>query len=245
MLETGGIFETVRMDSLFVSGTLMLPAEIQNSVVESAARPLWLDGAVIFFTILAVLNIGKLINVFPSLIGCLIRWKEALNLENSVKLVRDRNFLFFMFLLPFCLFLSGYDIFAPSFLAGVSGPVSALAASAAVAVYFLLRKLLYSVIPMRKTGKLNCRAAYSLLKSVLIFTTLLLSATAAVLSLADVDKHVISVALINETAAFYIIFIIRDFQIFSNFCSYFRAFLYLCVLEIFPLGVLVLTAMFF
>ena len=51
----------------------------------------------------AILLLGRLVNIFPSLMACTIRWKESVNLESSVKHSLDRDMLSIAMVLPFCL----------------------------------------------------------------------------------------------------------------------------------------------
>ena len=62
------------------------------------------------FNILALISVliclsllKRFAAIFPSLMACIIRWKESVNLEASVKLSNDRDKLAFAMLLPFCL----------------------------------------------------------------------------------------------------------------------------------------------
>ena len=60
------------------------------------------------FNILALISLliilmmlRKLVGVFPSLVACLVRAKESINLEASAQLSRDRNFIATALVIPF------------------------------------------------------------------------------------------------------------------------------------------------
>ena len=53
--------------------------------------------------IIGILLLGRIVNILPSLLGCLLRWKECLNLEDSVRLSSDRNVFAVFMAVPLCL----------------------------------------------------------------------------------------------------------------------------------------------
>ena len=57
----------------------------------------------LFSTILIIALLKRLVNIFPSLAACMVRWKESLNLEASVKHSLDRDMLAAAMIIPFCL----------------------------------------------------------------------------------------------------------------------------------------------
>ena len=70
-----------------------------------------------FFIILLLLN--TLIGVFPSLMACLVRWKESVNLDASVQLDRDRDFMALTMILPFCLIVFRFGLYMPDWMKGI------------------------------------------------------------------------------------------------------------------------------
>ena len=50
-----------------------------------------------------ILSLKALVSVFPSAVASVIRWKENMNMESSVKLSRDRDICSVAMVLPFCL----------------------------------------------------------------------------------------------------------------------------------------------
>ena len=66
--------------------------------------------------VLVLIFLDRLVNVFPSLVACVIRWKESINLEASVKLGRDRNLTALLMLLPFCLVATRFRLYDPAFM---------------------------------------------------------------------------------------------------------------------------------
>ena len=56
---------------------------------------------VLFSFLIVLLLLRRLVNILPSLLACLMRGKESLNLEASVKLSRDRDALALAMIIPF------------------------------------------------------------------------------------------------------------------------------------------------
>ena len=66
--------------------------------------------------IIVIILLRRLVNIFPSLLACTIRWKENVNLDASLKLRIDRNKLAVAMIVPFCLLVYRSGIYRPGFL---------------------------------------------------------------------------------------------------------------------------------
>ena len=65
-----------------------------------------------FFICLLLLN--TLVEVFPSLMACLVRWKESVNLDASVQLSRGRDIMAIAMVMPFCLTTGRFALYSPA-----------------------------------------------------------------------------------------------------------------------------------
>lgn len=195
------------------------------------------------FVVLLLLK--RLVNVYPSLLACLLRSKECFNLEASVKLARDRNLVTIAMVVPFCLIAFKYGLYRPDFLDGMGEDVALGVYVGVFAVYAALRyTVLLLVIPRRvpqKTSDTANKAAFSFF-NVLTFVLL---AMGGVMDLLNVDESVVHNAMLWVSGCIYLLFLIRKAQIFNTSCSIFASFLYLCALEIMPTGILVVSAVIF
>ena len=55
-----------------------------------------------FISLLVIITLlRRLVNIFPSLLACMIRAKENFNIEKSVKISTDRNKVAFAMTMPF------------------------------------------------------------------------------------------------------------------------------------------------
>ena len=203
------------------------------------------------FNILALISVllmitllKRLVNIFPSLVSCMIRWKENINLETSVKDSIDRNMLAVALVIPFCLVADRFRLYDPSFLEGLGENAHTAAVIGLFFIYCGLRVMMSMMVRTKKTGK-TVRTAESASYTFFILLTLALILCGGVLSFLKTDFNTIRDAMLWISAFIYTVFLLRKTQIFVSGCSIFTAFLYLCALEILPTGVLVASALIF
>lgn len=193
-----------------------------------------------FFIILLLLK--TLVGVFPSLLACLIRWKENVNLDASVQLGRDRDIMALTMVLPFCLTVCRFNLYAPQWMAGLSDAGRLGIIIGIFITFILLRRFLEHIWQPKKmnpkTYRTACKSAYTFFSML----TLLLLVTGGVMAFFDASDEVIKTAMLWISATTYVLFLLRKSQIFISSCSFFATFLYLCALEIIPTGALVASA---
>ena len=200
----------------------------------------------VFFSFLTVLLLlRRLVNIMPSLMACLIRGKESLNLEASVKLSLDRDALALAMIIPFCIVSFRYRLYSPGFLEGMSDNAVLGVYFGVFATFLLLRSLMTWLFRPQKMPKKTYVAADKSSRSFFIVYTLTLLAMGAVFSVADLQDALSRNAMLWVSAFIYLLFLIRKTQIFSTSCSVFAGFLYLCALEMIPTGILVVSAIIF
>jgi hypothetical protein len=181
----------------------------------------------------------------PSLMACMIRGKESLNLEASVKLSLDRDALALAMVIPFCLVAFRYRLYSPGFIEGMSDSSVLGIYFGIFASYLLLRFMMTWLFRPQKLPKKTYVAADKASRSFFIVYTLLLLAMGGIFGLADVQDAVSRDAMLWVSAFMYLLFLLRKTQIFSTSCSVFAGFLYLCALEMIPTGILVVSAIIF
>ena len=195
--------------------------------------------------VIIITLLPRLVNIYPSLLACMIRWKESVNLEMSVKLSRDRNILAAAMIIPFCLAMYRTGAHDLEFIGALNEP-SGLGATAGVFIaYLLLRQLCAYIIRPKKSRSNVYSYAMAASRTFFIILTLLLLTTGWLLSFLGTEADTIKTAMIWISAVIYFIFVIRKIQIFASSYNYFIVFLYLCALEILPTGVLITSAIFF
>ena len=183
--------------------------------------------------------------IFPSLMACTIRWKESINLEASVKLSTDRDRLAFAMFIPFCLVTDRFRLYDPQFMAGSDDNIRLAMTIGTFLVYFIIRVIAARFYrPKLRNSKCYKTADKSALTFFIILTLTLL-AMGGVMSFIGIDPDIIKSAMLWVSAGIYALSLLRKTQIFVSGCSIFTAFLYLCALEIFPTGILVVSALIF
>ncbi len=196
-------------------------------------------------TLMIITLLRRLVNIFPSLMACTVRWKENVNLEASVKNSYDRDIIALGMVIPFCLVAEKFNLYSPEFMENMSEPLKIGVIFGIFGVYCLVRILISMIIKSRKLNKkvysTGTKASYTFF----IILTLLLAATGGILSFADVNQVVIRNAMLWISAFMYAVHLLRKMQIFVSGFSVFASFLYLCALEIIPTGLLIASALIF
>ena len=200
---------------------------------------------VLFSFLIVLLLLRRLVNIMPSLMACVIRGKESLNLEASVKLSLDRDALALAMIIPFCLVAFRYKLYFPGFIEEMTDDSVLGVYFGVFASYLLLRFMVTWLFRPQKLPKKTYVAADKASRSFFIVYTLMLLAMGAVFGLADVQDAVSRNAMLWVSAFMYLLFLLRKTQIFSTSCSVFAGFLYLCALEMIPTGILVVSAIIF
>ena len=174
-----------------------------------------------FFIIL--LNLNTLTGVFPSLIACLIRWKESVNLDASVQLSRDRDLMTATLIIPFCLVAYKHHLYTPSWIEGMNVNAGLAATTGIFTAFILLRTLLeYWMRPTKmnpKTYRTACKASYTFFS----ILTLISLCVGGIMTFTDANPEAIKNAILCISATIYALHLVRKFQIFVSSCSFFAA----------------------
>ncbi len=194
-------------------------------------------------TVMVITLLKRLVNIFPSLVACMIRWKESVNLEASIKNSYDRNIIALSMIIPFCLIAEKFRLYDPSFMEGMGEDLRIGVISGVFAAYLIIRTLASMMAQPRKSRKKTFGPAVRAAYSFFIIQTLLLLAAGGVLSFIDIPAESIKSAMLWISAFIYALLLLRKLQIFASGFSIFASFLYLCALEILPTGLLVASAL--
>lgn len=250
-------------DTIFIAGTPLPVSPVEDAFTEgelvaSVSRPdtssamerSWSDSMlnsalVVVLALLSIIFLRNILGALPPLIKSLTRSRGAFNLESSVRAMKDRNILATLLALPFAMVMSCYRVWNPSFAVPLSDEMHLLVTAGALLAFYLLRRFLCARLYTRRINfdyyNIANRFAYTYF--IVIATAVLISA--GIMSVTDCDPVIIRKVLLWISALLFGVFIFRKFNIFNSFCSPFISFLYLCGLEIIPMGLLVSTAVFF
>ena len=203
------------------------------------------DALALISLIAVITMLKRLVGIFPSIMTCMVRWKENVSLLHSLKTRTDRNLFAFAMLVPFVLTAYRYRMFFPDFMHGLNGDLRLGITFGVFIAYLIARLACVHMFKMRKTTNSVYYTAVDSAKTYFIVLTLLLMATGGISSLTDAPIEHARTAMFWISGAMYTVFLVRKSQIFHSSCSLFVTFLYLCALEILPTGVLIASAVIF
>lgn len=217
-------------------GTVPLLSREERLYVSEWRDSYTIQGTVILLMVALLLSIRKIVSLTPYLMGCLVRMKELLNLENILKISRQRDRIALLSVLSFSLLGARYR-----FVPWPGKPVEVLGlllGTAAVCV--LLRKWVCAAF----SGWTGKSAAYTVLKKsaytyFIIYTAFLCIVTGCLYIWGIRTADTYRSAALATGAAVWIIYVVREIQIFMHWnCSPYSSFLYLCTLDFVPMGVI-------
>ena len=195
--------------------------------------------------IIVMILLKTIVEILPSVLACLIRWKENINIESSVRLSRDRDFSAVAMLLPFCLVAYRFRIYDPHFIEYLPDSSRLWTIIGVFVTYILIRKAASFLTHPRRIPQKTLSAVEKSANTFFIFLTLALLLLGSVCSFFNASPDSIRLVLLWLSALIYGLYLIRKLQIFTSSCSIFTAFLYLCALEILPTGILVVSDVIF
>ncbi|MBQ8838492.1 MAG: hypothetical protein IJ005_04145 [Bacteroidales bacterium] len=150
----------------------------------------------IFSLLTILLLLKRLVNIYPSLIACLIRSKECLNLDSSVKLARDRNMLTLAMMLPFCLTACRFRLYDISFFKDMDTDTVLGMYCAVFAAYVILRRMTTRLFRPKRIPSTTWSAADTASFNFFIILTLTLLATGGILDILNISDTVASYAML-------------------------------------------------
>jgi hypothetical protein len=231
------------MPDLFKGGSLeMSPVPIAGQ----GAEMLWADCmvnriAVLSALILFVIELVDLFRLYPSLWRCVLFWKGNLELEHSVSLARTRNTVALVMAVFLCLIADRWQLIAPSFKMELPQEWHLAVCAGVILGYILVRRLAYLISRFRSLiNEYDCTLRHSMYNYQILLTSLML-VTAFPLTAFGVADSAVRIVLLIEFAALTLLYLIRTIQILSSRFAFLATILYLCALEMLPLGILILV----
>ena len=204
------------------------------------------------FDILALISLlfiiiimRRIADFLPTVIKCMLWWKENVNIDVSLKTRRDRNLVATSLALPFCLLAVRFRLYYPDFMNGMQEATATGITIAVFICYMLIREGIAAGLRPRRITSNIWHAATTSEYTFFIPLVLILLVVGGVMSLVQASPSSIKVAMFCISGTIYLTSIVRKMQILGSNCNLFSAFLYLCALEILPTGVLIASAVIF
>lgn len=232
----------------------MLEDLIRTSTLEMSAVPIppsagglaWGDLLVNRLIVVAavflfLITFRDIIRILPDLLDCIDRARANVSLEHSLNVARTRNLVAWEAALAFCLLADRYNLYSPGYWRFIPDQWSAPATIGILLVFLLVRLLLFILLKPVRVSQEGANTIHHTPYNYFIIATVLLLATAGILSIFHCSDQIIRSVLLWETAALYFLTLIRTGQIISYYCNTFATFLYLCALELLPAGLLIVS----
>ena len=186
--------------------------------------------------------LGSFVKLFPMLWTSLFRTATCMHIEDSKKVQRQRNLVFYLMLPALTTLVWKYSLYCPSWIGSLAEPFRLLSTAGTVAAFLLLRLMLGKAVPHRKFRTKTYEAAIGSPRNFWIILTALVFVGTFIFDICGMDKNLLKFVIFCLSGALYLIFIIRRYQIFAFDCNYLTAILYLCALEILPTALFVIPA---
>ena len=229
------------MPDLFKAGEL----DMSTVPLEAAgASAQWADcvvnhWAVVVAVFVLVLGLPDLIRLIPHLLRCMPMWKGNIDIEHSVSTARTRNYIALAAGLVLCILADRWGLVAPTFKLRLDAHWHLLLTAGLLAGTVFVRYLAYLAAGFgSRTSEFSSTLRHALYNYVILLTALMLLSVVLMLSLRLQDA-VIKTVMYIECAVFYIVHLVRISQIFRSRYGSLATILYLCALEILPVGILI------
>jgi len=250
-----GLFSEIALDSLgirnaseaFLGGTVPDAGSLAKAAGDFgnvwAADPI--NGAfVVAATIIGIFSLNLLYTLIPYLFGALTGWKATARLNQSMRLSRERNILFHLAFLPFCLISSRFSLYHIGIMDGMPPHMVTLISLGVAFIYLGVRQLL-AVFFAPSYCMEQWKIAKTNLPNGFILITLLAIIYCGIAAFAGIPDDTSRRVLLYIAAIVFIVIFYRNFEILSWKGRRFKGFLYLCALELAPSILLVASAIIF
>ena len=171
--------------------------------------------------------------------------RQLIHLEDSVSRTGDRNILAAVAVTALALVCSRYGLYSPDFLEEIGPGYDTLVILGVLTGWILLRYVLVLLLAPSRGGRDNYMQSARLLYDFLISGTAVLLLEVLLCVIFGLNDLTVKSILLWSGAVIYFLFIVRRFQILTNSCNQFAAFLYLCTLELVPAGAVVASGLVF
>jgi hypothetical protein len=195
--------------------------------------------------LIVIVMLKTIVSIIPSVMACVVWWKENINMESSVKLGRSRDLSAAAMTLPFCLTAFHFRLYNPGFTDRMTDNTRLWTLLGIFAIYGLARFAAVKLARPHGIPNKIYTAANKASYTFFILLTLLLLAFGGTASFSGMALDLIRDMMLWLSALIYGLYLLRKLQIFTSSCSIFTAFLYLCALEFVPTGILVVSGMIF
>ncbi|MBO4670326.1 MAG: DUF4271 domain-containing protein [Bacteroidales bacterium] len=198
--------------------------------------------AVVAVVALMLIEISDLIRIFPQLLRCLSRWKGNVEVEHSVSVARMRNTITLPSVLAIAILANRFRLFNATFMAPVDPEWSLVVSVGIVLAVLFVRWIFYLCTPLRsRTNELALTLRHVIFNYLILLSVVMLVSALLLMAL-KVPSTAVRGVLLAECGLFYLLHLRRTSQILSSRYGSLATILYLCALEILPVGILIFVS---
>ncbi len=189
-------------------------------------------------TLPVLMSVGDVVDMSPTLLGCILRAKENINLYNNMRMRRTRIRLSVACIPAVIVVLSRYPELHP-FITESSWGMQLFHTALIVLGYILSRILSKLIFCQRsiRTPDFQCAAQVSFTFTVI--GAIVLFFIFGIMKVIGIENASVASAIQWAIGIVYFVFIVREYQVFTAHRGYLSSFLYLCALEVLPAAMLV------
>ena len=206
----------------------------------------WIQGTIAATLLILLVSLRKIVAITPSLLGAFVRVKENFNIEDSLHIRTTRNRVALISVLSMTIIGARYRLI-PYALPGIGqSPEAILAITASFIIMLWAYRTAATAVFIRTAGK---ERTYKVARGTSYTYFTIATAFAYIIAacfyvFGGKDPEMARKAILAGLALVYLIFFIREIQIFIQTSrSAYSTFLYLCTLEIIPAAIVVLPAL--
>jgi len=232
---------TIRpIEEAFKGGRLMMPSSPNPDLVSFSQQTIAIPTVLVLLSVvLIILILRDLFETVPVLCKAVFRTKVNLNYEHSIHNTIERNRIFGVMILPFCLIAYYSNTLIPSWMPSIPKHLFPIVPLAVWGSYLLLRKLLFSILRMEHMSYDERQTVHNIQKNIFIVFSILIFVSCIPMLLLGASRDATSMVFCVEVIAMTAFTMIRVFNVLRMKYSIFVSILYLCVLEIIPFGLVV------
>lgn len=234
-------------EEIFKSGSLVMSSQPLQDTANAIAWGQCLTNRIVIAVavVLLLLDLVDLLSIFPALTHTFKNSRGAASLEHSVSVARSRNIAAILAAIPFCLICDRFALYPAEYWAMMPYGISLAIIAGVLFAFITVRHFIYISVRPRRHDSENAQAIHRLLYTFFIILVVIMLATVAWMVFRDAPDEKIRRVLYWEMAVLYAFAFFREGQILASHCNGFSTILYLCALELLPLGMLVASAMVF
>lgn len=202
------------------------------------------------FNVLAMTSIvillcfmNRVMSFLPPLFSTLFRFRTTQEVFSNARLKSDCEITALCTFLPLCLILNRFDVYSPDFFQSLTPNIQLLVLIGILLLYLIVQKLCVMLFSARGSETLFAvnNVVYIYIPHLMILSFF----TASIMSFAGCDAELVKYAIFWLSGALYLWLIIRKTQFLLSRFSLFTSILYLCALELIPMGILIASAVIF